>query len=193
MGRNKNFIEEEILDKAIVVFQERGYTATSPEELVKHLGLSRSSLYSTFGDKRALLIRSLNRYHELTREALNKIKKDNTDSVQGIEQVFEMAIQGCYHPGKPSGCFLVNSIIEFNPVDNGPLQIVRESYQECRDALVHFINIGKNSISSFKNMDTEVTADYLMNAISGMVVSAKAGMDEKACRLMVKKTLSLFL
>ncbi|MFP3594326.1 TetR/AcrR family transcriptional regulator [Chryseobacterium sp. SIMBA_038] len=193
MGRNKNFIEEEILDKAIVVFQERGFTATSPEELVKHLGLSRSSLYSTFGDKRALLIRSLNRYHELTGEALNKIKIDNIDPTQGIEQVFELAIQGCYHPGKPNGCFLVNSIIEFSPEDNGPLEIVQESYRECRDALVHFIEIRKNTSLSFKNIDVEITADYLINAISGMVVSAKAGMDEKACRLMVKKTLSNLL
>jgi len=32
--------------------------------------------------------------------------------------------------------------------------------------------------------------DYLLNTISGMVISAKAGMEENACRRMVEQTLS---
>jgi len=190
MGRHRNFVEEEILDKAIVLFQERGFASTSPEDLVKHLGLSRSSIYATFGDKRGLLVRALKHYHGLTVAALSKIVAENKDPRTGIEQIFEMSVQGCYHPGAPSGCFMVNSIIEFVPEDAGPLEFIQDSYKECRNALVYFLDMGVEKAPSYAKFDTSVIADYLINAISGMVVSAKAGMSEKDCRSMVKATLS---
>jgi TetR/AcrR family transcriptional repressor of nem operon len=143
MGRNKNFIEEETLDKAIVLFQLQGYRSTTPEDLVNFLGLSRSSLYATFGDKRELLIKALKRYRQLTGDALKKIMEEHTEPIKGIEKIFDVSIEGCYHPGMPSGCFLVNSIIEFGPEDNDALAIVQDSYQDCRNALLYFIRLSE--------------------------------------------------
>jgi TetR/AcrR family transcriptional repressor of nem operon len=191
MGRNKNFIEEEALDKAIEVFQTQGFRATSPEELVKVMGLSRSSMYATFGDKQGLLLKALHRYRQLTGNSLDKIMAETTDPIDGIEKVFDLSVAGCYHPGAPSGCFLVNSIIEFGPEDADALKIVKDSYDDCRNALLHFIKLGQKN-KAFKKLDAETMADYLLNTISGMVVSAKAGLDESACRRVVQQTLSVF-
>jgi len=192
MGRNRNFIEEEILDKAIMLFQQQGYSNTSPEQLVKALGLSRSSLYSTFGDKRGLLIRALRRYQQLTAEVLENIKSENVEPLEGISRIFDVSIKGCYYPGMPGGCFLVNSIIEFGPEDNGPLEIVQESYMDCRAALLHFLTSAKKNNPKYKSLITETAADYLINAISGIAVSAKAGMNESTCRRMAELNLSIF-
>ncbi|WP_426669805.1 TetR/AcrR family transcriptional regulator [Mucilaginibacter sp. McL0603] len=191
MGRIKNFIEEETLDKAIELFQLQGYRTTSPEEIVKFLGISRSSLYATFGDKRGLLLKALNRYRKLTADSLEKITLESKDGVEGIERIFDISVTGCYHPGLPSGCFMVNSIIEFGPEDGDALQIVKDSYEDCRNALLHFVKMGKKSKPTFKKLNVETTTDYLINAISGMVVSAKVGMDEAACRRLAEQTLSV--
>jgi TetR/AcrR family transcriptional repressor of nem operon len=191
MGRTKNFIEEETLDKAIELFQLQGYRTTSPEELVKFLGISRSSMYATFGDKRGLLIKALNRYRQLTADSLEKITAESKGPVDGIERIFDISVEGCYHPGVPSGCFLVNSIIEFGPEDGEALQIIKDSYEDCRSALLHFVKMGKKNTPAFKNLNVQTTTDYLMNAITGIVVSAKVGMDELACRRLVKQTLSV--
>jgi TetR/AcrR family transcriptional repressor of nem operon len=192
MGRNKNFIEEEALDKAIEVFQIQGFRATSPEELVKVMGLSRSSMYATFGDKQGLLLKALHRYRQLTRDSLDKIMTETSGPIDGIEKIFDLSVAGCYHPGAPSGCFLVNSIIEFGPEDADALKIVKDSYDDCRNALLHFITLGQKNKALSKKLDADTMADYLMNTISGMVVSAKAGLDESACRRVVQQTLSVF-
>ncbi|MET0634377.1 MAG: TetR/AcrR family transcriptional regulator [Chitinophagaceae bacterium] len=192
MGRNKNFIEDQVLDKAIELFQLQGYRTTTPEELVEYLGISRSSIYATFGDKRGLLVKALNRYRQLTRDSLKKIVKENTNPINGIEKIFELSVAGCFHPGMPSGCFMVNSIIEFGPEDGETLQIVRESYEDCRNALFHFVRMAKKNKASLKKLDASITTNYLMNTISGIVVSAKVGMDEQACRRLVAQTLSVF-
>ena len=46
------------------VFWSKGYEAASLDDLCKVTGLSRSSLYATFGSKRDLLLRSVDRYVE---------------------------------------------------------------------------------------------------------------------------------
>ncbi|MEL7378280.1 MAG: helix-turn-helix domain-containing protein, partial [Bacteroidota bacterium] len=64
MPANPVFNESEVLDKARDLFWERGYHATSISDLEKALGLSRSSLYNSFGGKRALYDLTLARYRD---------------------------------------------------------------------------------------------------------------------------------
>ena len=46
------------------LFWRKGYAATSVEDLVSALHLSRSSFYATFGDKRSLFLEALKLYSE---------------------------------------------------------------------------------------------------------------------------------
>ena len=52
MPRKKSFTVEWALDKALEAFAERGYHRTSMQAIVKHLKLSRSSVYAIFHTKR---------------------------------------------------------------------------------------------------------------------------------------------
>src|ERR1700759_509039 len=62
MARTKDFDEKEVLDKAIRLFWHKGYNGTSMQDLVDGLGISRSSLYDTYGDKHTLFIKALETY-----------------------------------------------------------------------------------------------------------------------------------
>ena len=46
------------------LFWTKGYEATSLSDLTAELGIHPGSLYRTFGDKHALFLRALKRYHE---------------------------------------------------------------------------------------------------------------------------------
>lgn len=54
MARPRNFIEDDVIDRAAVVFGRLGYTACSIDDLVEATGLQRGSLYKAFGSKRGL-------------------------------------------------------------------------------------------------------------------------------------------
>jgi AcrR family transcriptional regulator len=58
-GPPKQFDREEALSRAIEVFWEQGYLGTSIEDLLEAMELSRSSMYATFGDKKALFLEAL--------------------------------------------------------------------------------------------------------------------------------------
>ena len=62
MGRPRSFSEGAALDAAMRVFWEKGYEGSSLDDLTAAMGINRSSLYATFGDKEALFRRVMDRY-----------------------------------------------------------------------------------------------------------------------------------
>ena len=61
MARPREFDADTALERAMAMFWSKGYEATSLDDLCEVTGLSRSSLYATFGSKRDLLLRSVDR------------------------------------------------------------------------------------------------------------------------------------
>ena len=62
MPRPKEFNPDDALEKAMQVFWHKGYEATSMEDLLTAMDLNRGSLYDTFGDKRQLFLKAIDRY-----------------------------------------------------------------------------------------------------------------------------------
>ena len=61
-GRPRSFDQTEALDAAVLVFWEKGFDGASIEDLTTAMGISRPSLYATFGNKRSLFIEAIDRY-----------------------------------------------------------------------------------------------------------------------------------
>ncbi len=62
MARSKEFDPDVVLGRALELFWQRGYEATSMADLVEHLGIGRASIYATFGSKHDLYLKALERY-----------------------------------------------------------------------------------------------------------------------------------
>lgn len=68
MARPLEFNREEAIAKAMKVFLRQGYEGTSIDDLTTALGISRASLYNSFGDKRGLMLETLGCASRLTQE-----------------------------------------------------------------------------------------------------------------------------
>ncbi len=62
LGRPKEFDRDVVLERAIKAFASHGYEGASTAALLTRMGISRQSLYDTFGDKRRLYLEALGRY-----------------------------------------------------------------------------------------------------------------------------------
>ncbi len=62
MGRPAKFDRDEAVEAAMNLFWKHGYQANSLKALSESLGLTRSSLYNTFGSREALFREALDRY-----------------------------------------------------------------------------------------------------------------------------------
>ena len=64
MPWEKSFDRSEALEKAMMVFWQKGYKKTSVADIVAATGASRYGLYDEFGDKHALYLAALDHYEK---------------------------------------------------------------------------------------------------------------------------------
>jgi len=179
MGRVKEFDEEVVLDKAVKLFAVKGYNGTSAQDLVDVLGISRSSLYDTYGDKRALFVKAVNRYREQVADQMIKFIEESDDVEVSIRHILQNVLKESMQDKMGKGCFMVNTCIEMAPHDTEVAEIVNRSMQDTEDALYHAIRKGQQAGKVSKDHSARALARFFFNTISGIRVAAKSGADKK--------------
>lgn len=112
MARTKAFSEEHVIGQAMELFRRRGYEATSIRDLVAYLGVSSSSLYSTFGDKDALFMLALERYSQLERARIRRQLADSTQARATLEELFSQTIDQLLSEELPFGSLTLRAAVE---------------------------------------------------------------------------------
>jgi TetR/AcrR family transcriptional repressor of nem operon len=111
MARPRNYNEDQILEGAVAIFRERGYEGASVPELISKLGICRQSLYNTFGDKRGLYLKALERWGQLevdTKLELLTSEGSPLDNVRTLIRSFAAMATTC-----PSdGCLTATAMVE---------------------------------------------------------------------------------
>src|SRR5436305_15048332 len=92
MARQKEFNRDEVLHKAMEVFWTRGYERASIQDLVKHMGINRQSIYDTFGNKHTLFLQALDRYREIQSRKVFAVLERPGSMKKNLRQLFEEAV-----------------------------------------------------------------------------------------------------
>jgi TetR/AcrR family transcriptional repressor of nem operon len=176
MPRPREFDPAAALDKAMGVFWTRGYEATSVDDLCAATRLSRSSLYAAFGDKRNLLLKSLDNYLErgTARIADSLSRPPVRKALAGLLNEFIDAIVA--GPGR-RGCFIGNCAAELSRNDREAMARVSGALARntavFRDALLAAKARGELSPKS----DPEALSHFLTASIQGLRLIGKANPD----------------
>lgn len=180
MARPREFNVDTVLESAMQVFWAKGYESTSLDDLCEATGLGRSSLYAAFGDKRALLLRSLDRYEErgIARivAALSQPPNIRKAVAAFLRDLIDQIVAG---PGR-RGCFIGNCAAELTCGDRMAATRVRRSLERIeatfRDALVRARGRGEIAATS----DVDALARFLVAGIQGLRLVGKAKPDRAA-------------
>ena len=191
MARTKNFNQDEVLDKAVALFWEKGFNATSANDLVEKLGLSRSSLYDTYGDKRTLFIKSLERYRSQIVENMIVMINTSSDIKVTIQEIFNLIISQDINEKIPIGCFMVNSAIEMSAIDKEVAEIVKQNQKDVEQSFEKAISKGQKEgkISVFLN--SKKMSKFYFNSITGIRVALKYNKNQNDINEIVKINLSI--
>lgn len=190
MARTKVFDEETVLNKAVNLFWEKGYNGTSAQDLVDELGISRSSLYDTYGDKYQLFKDSLLQYRKKFAGSMIQMIDNSDDFEKAIKDIFQYVVTESLQEKFSKGCFIVNSAIELAPHNSEIAKIVNANMQDIEDALCRAIKKGQEVGQFSKNHSARSLARFIFNTISGLRVASKSGADKKVFDDIVKVTLS---
>jgi AcrR family transcriptional regulator len=109
-GRPRAYDPERALSLAMDAFWLSGYSGTSLDSLSARMGMNRPSLYSAFGDKRALYLSALDRYTAESADAMREALRFDAPLRDGLANLYRQAIS-FYVPRKNEarGCFLIGT------------------------------------------------------------------------------------
>jgi TetR/AcrR family transcriptional repressor of nem operon len=190
MGRPRAFVEDEVLESALRLFWERGYPATSVQDLVDATGLSRASLYGAFGGKEQVFERALDRYRARFGEALQRLA-DGGSARQALGRFFDTWLANLCDAKGPRGCFLQLSITEGEATTPAATRMAEESMKATESALSSVLQRGKASGELFASLDERATARLLLVVLQGLSTAARAGRSRASLRKIVDQTLAL--
>ncbi|WP_413670602.1 TetR/AcrR family transcriptional regulator [Mucilaginibacter sp. Mucisp86] len=191
MARSKDFDEAEVLSKAVCIFWHKGYNGTSMQDLVDGLGISRSSLYDTFGDKHALYIKALDSYQKAGGSQMCDIINNTASAKEAIKKLLELTMSTLLNDEQRKGCFMVNAEIELASLDAEVKNVICRNEQQFENAVLSAIKKGQESGEIRNTQDSLALARFIMNAVRGMQVSAKATADKAFFDDIIKTTLSI--
>ena len=191
MPRTKQFNEEEVLNKAMELFWEKGFHATSMQDLVNHLGINRASIYDTYGGKNMLFDKAFQNYRDTSLATLNEILISEVDVKEGFRKLFQMVIDDVESDACQKGCFVVNTITELVPGDNALQEKLRQNSSNTEQIFASYIQKGihNGDIKTSKNPQT--IAFTLFTLFSGLRVMTKVEKSQKKLSQMVEIGLSI--
>ena len=174
MSGAKQYDREELLDRSIELFRERGYAATSTAELVAELGVNRKSMYAEFGSKQGLFEASLDRYSEvhLTR-VLAPIEAADA-GVDGIRQAFANYAAATEGWARGKGCLLCNTAVERAAQDPGSARRVDAYFARIAAGFRRALGNGQRSGDIDAGADIDQLAGFFTTALIGVAASIRA-------------------
>lgn len=192
MARTKAFDPEAALDRALEVFWARGYDGTSTQDLVDALEISRSSLYGTFGSKRVLYHRALERYAPVGAEQLRRGLTGPGPLKERLRRALLAIAEHDLQAERARGCFAANAGLELAPIDDEVRRLVAAAFAENRAVLRTELERAQSAGELGADADLDALAAFLSNTLQGLRVVAKGTADRRLVEQTVDTSLTLF-
>jgi TetR/AcrR family transcriptional regulator, transcriptional repressor for nem operon len=190
MARHKEFDRDKALRKAMEVFWSRGYEAASINDLVKHMGINRQSLYDTFGDKHKLYLEALDLYRELEGRKLFDLLEGPGPVKKALWRLFQSVVEESLCDQARRGCFIGNAMSELAG------RCPETAAKACGDiaavveALYRTLLRGRKNGEIKNGRDLRALARFLYSSLQGLQLMAKATRDRRTLEDVMKVTLS---
>ncbi len=189
LARTKQFDYNEVLERATEIFLEKGYDNTSFQDLVNHMGIHRRSIYDTYGDKKELYLKALEKYSNFINQNYFSLINDQMNVYQKFEVIFNYSAfpkENC-----PKGCLFVNSAIELALRDHEISTQVDLFFDNTKKFFVKLLAIAKEKKEIPQDKNIYDLASYLNNALIGIRVLVKCLPSDTELSNIIKTTLSV--
>jgi AcrR family transcriptional regulator len=172
-GRPKSFCEKQALTAAMLVFAKKGYEGASTADLVSAMGISRPSMYDTYGSKEELYVRAM--------EAFNDARKAGVveclNSMPARESIAQL-LRDCVRKFTDTShgvCFVTQAPLSSEEVSNGTRKLMARRRAEVEEAIMHRL---EQAIRDGELPPGTVAADYAAYyavIIQGIALQAQHG------------------
>jgi TetR/AcrR family transcriptional repressor of nem operon len=186
MARTREFNKEDVLDQAIQLFSVRGYEATSIRDLIDITGISSSSLYEVFGDKRGIFLAALARFCKFERSRITQMAAESGTPQRFIEHLFasleEVALPAVStastttastaFPSAPDSriqrSLAFNTMVEFGTLDPQVTPLLLDHYFGIAEIIADVLSVARTSGTITTQDDPHELAYTILSTLQGL-------------------------
>ncbi|MFB9686042.1 TetR/AcrR family transcriptional regulator [Amycolatopsis plumensis] len=173
-GRPRGFDPDEALERALLVFWERGYEGASLAELTEAMGISTTSMYATFGNKEELFGKALQRYTEGASAYVARALEEPT-ALEVATAILAGTIRTTTRPVGPRGCLGVQGALATGDSARGARDLLigwrDDGYTALRERFERAVDDGDLPSEA----DPALLARYVTALGYGIAVQAASG------------------
>lgn len=193
MARPRKFDEDRVVLAVRDEFWDKGYAATSLDDLLRVSGLGKGSLYGAFGDKHSLFLRALREYDDAN---LSVLRERLESAARGIDLVREFVLGPTADPTGAAarrGCLLANSNAELASSTPDVAAEARRTYDAITVILTAALERAQREGDLSTDVDPTETARAVLVAQLGLVALGRTGMDVDGLTAAAQSTLARLL
>ncbi len=188
MGRPREFDVDDALAAARDLFWRNGFEGTSMAELTEAMGITRPSLYATYGNKEELFRKALDSYRTICMAFVEEALEAPT-ARQAVERLLYGAADAQTDRARPPGCLVTNGAL----VCSDASQAIKRELIEWRavpeTALRRRLERALAAGDLPKDADPADLARYVTAVMQGMAVQAASGAGRETLHGVVRMAL----
>lgn len=184
MARPKNFSPELTLEHLADTFIAKGYNGTSLSMLMNASGLSKQSLYDTYGNKQAMYLQAVdcvvNRYDETVQRM-----QAASNGRMALTIFFEELLESCNSPDPSrSGCIVSGGLLE--SLEETQIQaFLEQKWRSVHQLLQEVVSRGQQDGSILCQQSAVSLANVFMTLMSGLRVTGRVIEDRQALQQII--------
>jgi AcrR family transcriptional regulator len=189
MARPRSFNPDEALDLARDVFWRKGFQGTSLDDITAATGLAKPSLYAAFGDKNALFLKVLDRYHERIIANAERVLNDGPSARDAIERWLTGFVPFCSGVRGSRGCLSINTAADGASDQKEVRKKVQRFNRKLEELLRNRLRADRAQFS--ETFDPDSAAGTIMAIYLGLMVMAKDAPDAARVRATLNQAMKL--
>ncbi|MBE0503775.1 MAG: TetR/AcrR family transcriptional regulator [Desulfuromonadales bacterium] len=172
---------EKILECARELFNTKGFSATTINDLVQATGMQKGSLYFHFSGKddiaRAVLGQATSEFMNFLSEAL---AGDNPGV--SLEQFFRCALEKHLSTGFVGGCLFGNTALEMSDSDPDFAAVIAKVFDQWSDKVAIVVAGAQKKGQIRTDISSEALANHIIATIEGGIMMSRLKKDERPMR-----------
>lgn len=174
-GRPRTFDSQAALRRAMLVFWEKGYEATSMADLTTAMQIGAPSLYAAFGNKADLFAAALKTYKaEIGLEIWDALSKAET-ARQAFSDFLHETATAYAQPDKPRGCMIALGVLNGDTDAVSTCELLRDCRLENATLLRARLEQGVRDGEIAPTADCQKIAEFYATVQHGMSITARDG------------------
>ncbi|MGM4893769.1 TetR/AcrR family transcriptional regulator [Tardiphaga sp. 839_C3_N1_4] len=190
-GRPRAYEPDVAIGQALALFRRGGFAATSLDDLSEVTGMNRPSLYGAFGDKRALYIKSYQRYRDDYTVRVTEIFKADIDIRERLRRFFDAALDIYLTGEEPRGCFTVMTVASDAIADPDIRELVYRGFADVDDAFGWCFRTALTRGEMPDTVDVAALSQMASAILFSLSIRARAGVLRTELNAIVKGAIAL--